>query len=289
MPTLFSRLSAETVRIYCLVLSASGISYQVRQNHHFWSIEVPADDRSAACNAIAKYLVENAQRPAREGRRFLPKGQKTWSALYALVPLVVIHWGMGNAEDMRASVAAFGAAADQITAGGYYRCVTALMLHIGWGHLLGNVVGLALFGTALSAFWGWGMGWLAILLCGAAGNGLTAMWYGSGHVSVGASTAVFAAVGLCAAVSFWRGRLSRSWSWRLLTPLAGGVALLSFLGAAPHADLVAHLMGFTTGLAAGLIGGWQTNLPAWPIQLSAAFLAASLVILSWVWGLGYKG
>lgn len=287
MPTLFSKLSVETIHTYGLVLAASGIAYQVKSHGHLGSIEVGVADRSAACDAIARYLKENKTRPSSGEPALFPKGLKSYSAAYAVAPLVVIHWATATGGGARDLVASFGADAGRIVAGALYRCMTALLLHADWAHLLGNVVALVLFGTALAVTMGWGVGWLLILLSGASGNLLAAFWYGPGHVSIGASTAVFSAVGLCAAVSFWRGCRARDWSWRRWAPLAGGVALLGMLGSAPHTDLVAHMMGFVTGMSAGLLWGWPIRLAAWPIQLCAALLATGLVVFSWVWGMNF--
>lgn len=289
MPTLFLNRSYETIRTYGLVLTACGIAHRIRPRGHRWSVDVPTPYRSAACDAIAKYLQENPTETSHSRNDTPLKLKTTFSAFYVVAPLVLIHWRIAPGDEMQAMVAGYGADADHIINGELFRCVTALMLHASWAHLMGNVVALLIFGTAFSALVGWGVGWLLVLLCGSAGNFLTALWYGQGHVSIGASTAVFTAVGLCAALSFWRGRRIRSWSWRQWTPLASGLALLGFLGSAPHTDLVAHVMGFVSGLATGLIYGWQPRLARWPIQLAAAMLTISVVILSWIWGLDYSG
>lgn len=289
MPALFSKLSTETVHTYGLVLLACGIDHQVRSNGDWWSIDVPSAHRPAACQAISEYLKENQSDSHSGQRRRLPPGEKTYSAAYVTAPLVLIHWALASTDNAQDFMDRLAADAGRIVSGSLYRCLTALLLHADWAHLLGNVVALVLFGTALAYSTGWGVAWLLILLSGAAGNLLTAFWYGQGHVSIGASTAVFAAVGLCAAVSFWRGFRTQAWSWRQFAPLAGGLALLGWLGSAPHTDLVAHMMGFVAGLATGLLWGWKMPLAKWPVQLAAVILAFGLVALSWVWGMGYNG
>lgn len=289
MPALFSKLTKEKVHAYDLVLEATGIVHRVRSCGLFWCIEVPVDYRTAACLAISKYLKENP--PDYSSTQFppIPKGRKSYSAVLVVAPLVFIHWAVDSGDEMQAFVSSFGADAGRIVSGSLYRCLTALLLHLDWAHLLGNVAALVLFGSALAYSTGWGVAWLFVLLSGAGGNLLTAFWYGQGHVSVGASTAVFASVGLCAALSFWKGYRARTLSWRRWVPLAGGLALLAMLGAAPHTDLVAHMMGFIVGLATGLLLGFKRALAPWPVQLSSALLVAALVIGSWLWGLNYNG
>ena len=74
----------------------------------------------------------------------------------------------------------------------------------------------------------------------------------AGHSVLGASTAVFVALGLASAFT-WRRR-----AWSVLTrmqraaPLVAGVALLAFTGAGgERTDLLAHLFGFAVGAIAG--------------------------------------
>lgn len=290
MPALFSNLTAEKARTYGLVLEASNVRYQTRPHGRCWSIEVSATDRTAACRAISKYLDENPSYLIQGGKEStLPPGQKSYSAIYAITPLILIHWAAGSVDEYRVLVASFGAETGLILQGDLYRCITAMLLHVDWAHLLGNVVALAVFGTALAYTAGWGVAWLLIVLSAAGGNLLAALCYGPGHLSVGASTAVFAAVGLCAARSFWRGYYVQSWTWKIWTPLAGGLAILGMLGAAAKTDLVAHMMGFVAGLVLGLLWGWRMEMAKWPTQVIAALLTAGLVVGSWFLGLGYSG
>jgi len=61
---------------------------------------------------------------------------------------------------------------------------------------------------------------------------------------------------------------------------------LAFMGAAPGTDLLAHFFGFTAGVALGVVYLWRIRqVLGWPAQLSAALLALSLAIGSWLWGM----
>jgi rhomboid protease GluP len=126
------------------------------------------------------------------------------------------------------------------------------MLHGGYPHLAGNMAGIAVFGTAVCNITGAGVGWLMILLTGILGNLANAALFQYGHISIGASTAVFGAVGILAAYQLYRkiqipGQRMRAW-----LPIAGGLALLAFLGSSEHSDLTAHLFGFIAGIFLGL-------------------------------------
>ena len=90
--------------------------------------------------------------------------------------------------------------AQRMMAGEWWRAVTALTLHADAPHLLGNAVASALVMTAVCQRLGPGVGMWLLLLAGAGGNALTAIAHGSDHVSVGASTAIFGAIGILAGV-----------------------------------------------------------------------------------------
>lgn len=84
-----------------------------------------------------------------------------------------------------------------------------------------------------------------------------------------------------------RMRQSMIHSWRVWLPLGGGVALLGYLGAAPHTDLMAHLFGFLCGIAFGGLYAWRIRRPlAWSVKLTAARATAALIAGSWVLGMG---
>jgi len=132
--------------------------------------------------------------------------------------------------------------------------MTALMLHADTVHLLGNIVFGSFFGFYAGRYLGEGFGWSMILLGGVLGNTINAWVQSPLHRSVGASTAVFAALGILTAFR-WRRGFEAHTSWRVrFAPLYAGIALLAFTGTAGEfTDLGAHLFGFVTGIALGLL------------------------------------
>ncbi len=143
--------------------------------------------------------------------------------------------------------------------GEWWRAATALFLHADLGHVLGNVVsGTFVFSALLSAM-GRLRGWLLLGLAAVAGNlAAAALNYPGPYRSIGASTAVFAGLGLLTgrSIRMLRGEDGRR-RWRaVLVPLAAGVALLGLFGAGGlHADVTAHATGFAAGLALGFSAG----------------------------------
>jgi membrane associated rhomboid family serine protease len=284
MPRLFANLTEESAKTYGLVLSASHIPYKIKSAGRNFYIDVDSRHRSAACRAIARYLEENRSFHATEPVPLSPPAHKTWSAVYVALFLIALHWAIGPGDARQMFAQSFGADASQILEGYLFRCVTALLLHTDALHLLSNIFGIVIFGTAVASHCGWGVGWLMILLAGATGNWITAAWYRQAHLSIGASTAVFAAVGLSSAFMSRIYSIRYKRSWRSWTPVAGGLALLAWMGAAPHTDLAAHLFGFVSGLLFGFVYNRWFRPVAWPLQFVCAILSAVLVLGGCVWG-----
>ena len=141
--------------------------------------------------------------------------------------------------------------------GEWWRVMTALWLHADVAHVVANVVsGLFLFGLVLATF---GRARGAGLLLGAAALGNLAaagLHAAETYRSIGASTAVFAALGLLtgrAVLTVARG--GRPVRWRVLgLPLAAGLTLLALWGSGDvRVDVLAHATGFLAGLILGAL------------------------------------
>jgi rhomboid protease GluP len=127
----------------------------------------------------------------------------------------------------------------------------------------------------------------------ACANLLEALLGPPSHLSVGASTAVFTALGLVAAHS-WRLRSSYTQRWALRwAPLVGGVVLLGWFGAGgggedsnanAQIDIVAHAAGFVVGCLLGALvapPAARRALDRVPQWLSGLAALASIAI---AWG-----
>ena len=141
--------------------------------------------------------------------------------------------------------------AGAIMAGQWWRAVTALTLHAGGLHLFGNLTIGGCFIVLLCRALGSGLAWSLLLASGTFGNLLNAWVQSPRHHSVGASTTVFGAVGLLAAINLLYNRQNLRRRWYL--PLAAALALLALLGSeGENTDLGAHLFGFAVGIGLGL-------------------------------------
>jgi rhomboid protease GluP len=145
-----------------------------------------------------------------------------------------------------------------ISSGEWWRPFTGLFLHADAPHLIGNLLSGLLFGSLVSRSIGPLRGWALILACGTIGNILTSsITYPDPFVSIGASTAVFAALGILSGLGFtamMRLRVRLQWA-KLTAPLVAGIVLLGWLGGGSHGgntDVLGHVFGFSSGLTAGL-------------------------------------
>src|SRR5437870_5413008 len=71
------------------------------------------------------------------------------------------------------------------------------------------------------------------------------------HLSVGASTATFAALGILAGLQVVRRFRHGARGRRAWLPLAAGLGLFAMLGVGEHADVLAHLFGLGVGAVVG--------------------------------------
>jgi len=170
--------------------------------------------------------------------------------------------------------------------GQWTRPLTALTLHGDLGHLMSNATSGLCFGYLTNRTLGAGLGWCLILAAGYLGNALNAWFYWPAtHLSLGASTAIFGALGLlvghAVAAKFTPDR-SAKLSQRA-TPLFAGIVILLLTGFGDgNTDIMAHVFGFAAGVPLGALGLTLaqrfTQLPA-----NRLLLAAPLATLALAW------
>ena len=266
-----------------LVLAASRIPHQLVDDGVSAALVVPAEYSARAAEELRLYEDENP--PVR------PK-QQNRVAYQDAIPGVVGYILVISAVAWLAGYSIFGydwfdagrVDGTLIRNGEWWRTITALTLHSGAKHLIGNLVFGVLFGLFAGRLIGSGVAWLAIIAAAATGNIANTLLLESAHRSIGASTAVFAALGLVAGF-VWRGELMAQdrWSYRY-GPIVGGLALLMFTGTGgPNTDIGAHLLGFVCGFLTGMLlialGPVPTDRRS---QTVAGGIAILLVVTSWI-------
>jgi membrane associated rhomboid family serine protease len=270
-----------------LVLSARGIDHRRDLGVAGWDLSVPAASEALARAELAQYLAEN-RRPI--GQRRIEEIGGGMTGVLAYVAILVAVFFCVQLSVL--SLDWFGAGrfvAGRVVAGEWWRTVTALTVHVELDHLGGNLVFGAFFGYYIGRYLGHGIGWLAVLVAALLANALAALLLDPGHRSIGASTAVFAALGILTAYTWRRGYLRETpWRWRI-APIVAGLGLLAFTGTGgENTDVFAHLAGFVTGFGTGLgLARWLTArvLGSRKAQRACVGVALALVAGAWVWGL----
>jgi membrane associated rhomboid family serine protease len=253
-----------------IVLDAMGIPHEVQPTPDGrWALVVDDVDAPAAEAALVAWEVENPPRPDPLAR---PDGG--WSLAGVAVGLSILAFaaraGLGTAGSLFERGSADAA---RMLQGEWWRAATALTLHADLAHVAANAVAIGVFLGAVARRLGPALAiWLA-LVAGVAGNVLTALVLRDGHVSIGASTAVFGSLGTLSAL-----QAPRRGAW--LT-MGAGVALLGLLGTGARADLLAHLFGFAAGVAEGLALRRMTPPRRSLLQPAIALLAVSPLVLAW--------
>ncbi len=284
--SIFKNLTEDEADAYGLVLCSSGIRYNVSKGEHGWDIYVHDAACEKALNAIGQYLKENQDVHPKQETCWFEYG-KNFTGVWVSLILLALYAAIAIGHNSQAFIETYGSDAHHILHGEFYRTVTSLMIHASALHLAGNMAGIALFGTAVCYIMGPGVGWLMILVTGIGGNFMNAFLYQSHHLSIGSSTAIFGAIGILAGYQFlkkFRPPRGRTRAW---LPLAGGLALLAFLGGGKYSDVTAHLFGFLAGIVAGILYGFFVKRPPRkPYQVSFLLVALGLIVTSWIKGFG---
>lgn len=266
-----------------LVLEAKGVAYDLADLDGEFALLVAAAAADAARDELARYAAERGV-PREAPPAVIPfRGARIGAGVYALVLLITAYCA-GN-QLLGADWLASGALDARVGGGAsWWRALTALTLHLDQAHLLSNLLFGAGIGILAGRVFGPGVAWLSVLAAGAIANYLDMLISPAVHRAVGASTAVFAALGLLAGFA-WRQRLTLKERFRYRwAPLFAGVCLLAFLGAGgERVDVLGHALGFTAGTVLGWIYA-RLGVPrsrAAALQVSAGAAALGLVVVAW--------
>ena len=270
------------------VLDAVGIDNEIELDGDAYAVRVEARSRALALHHLWQYEKERGAVRLVEPAFAMQPHAWRGALAYALV-LLMLPWMV--AQDWLPDPYTIGVMDPaQIRAGQWWRAWTALTLHWDATHLLGNVLAGSLLGYSAAQIWGNGRAWALIVFAAAMANVAEAALGGAPYVSAGASTAVFAALGLVAAWS-WRTRRRYAHNWmRRLVPLVAGVAVLAMLGSGEgepagndHTNVVSHALGFVMGALTGILTAtergsrWVASTAPW----LAGAIAIGQVLVAW--------
>jgi len=286
-----SRKAAEE---HLLVLEARSIPSGLAEMRGAFVVVVPLGDAARARAELETFLREN--RGGTSGTEPLPAVRLGVFAAAAYAFILLLFDVARRREALGLDWWKAGCAdAALIRGGAWWRSLTALFLHADAAHLAGNLLFGALFGVMLAQSVGFGLAWLGFVVTGGLGNGLNAWLQSRPHVSVGASTAVFGMLGIQVAFDWLRRRELHARRFLRWAPLAMGVALLGWLGGGvahpadpdtpvERVDVLAHVLGFASGLALGAALGVARERIATVASAQTALAATALgaVVLAWV-------
>lgn len=236
----------------------------------YWLVPSPEGHRLFVEPQDAARVREQLARYDRESMRWppppMPMGDGLTHATDLITPLVwavavlaifqqqAAHprWAEMGAVDPRAI----------FDGGEWWRAATALFLHADGAHVVSNALSGVLLFTAVLKTFGVRRGWLLVAVSALVGNlAVAALAYPGPYHSLGASTAIFAGLGLLT------GQMLRVLSRAnhphrrraMVVALGSGLVVLALYGAGggeARVDLGAHVGGFLAGLGLGFLAGW---------------------------------
>jgi membrane associated rhomboid family serine protease len=284
------------MRNWSLVLESRHIPWRAERRGFGWQLLVPRETLTRASRELRQYESENRGWPPPPPQD-TPLIDNRTTTIWVLIGIGIFYnltlHNINLAGHHPVSWKALGNAhAGKILDGQWWRLATALTLHVDWQHLLSNLVIGGVFISRLCRDLRSGPAWLLLLATGILGNLANAGLQNPAHQAVGASTAIFGAVGLLAAISMVRYRHNLRSRRRWTLPIAAALGLLAMLGAGgENTDIGAHLFGFLFGLPLGL--GAELAVERWgrPGRMANALFASTavgIVVGAWwsalLWG-----
>lgn len=287
------RLSAHQADLWALVLEARDIPCRAWRGMAGWRIMVPEDRFDEALEELRLFENENRDWPPPPPATS-PLVENTLATLSVLVLLAAFHnitllEGLPFGNTRIDWLSAGSADSAKILDGQWWRALTALTLHADWLHLSGNLAIGGMFIVFLCRDLGSGLAWALLLGSGFLGNLANAWLQPFDHNSIGASTLVFGAVGILAAINLLRHRGDNR--RRRAMPVAAALGLLALLGTeGKNTDIGAHLLGFAFGAALGLTAEHLSDKYGRPGRKTNVLLAlgcAVLMVSAWWTALVY--
>ncbi len=284
---IFDSTSRQACNDRALVLTSLKIPYDILSDDIRYMLAVPVEVEEKAKYEIWQYDKENQPVP-RHKPKLVPEYQNPVPGVIVYIVIVcLVAWLAGESVFNRDWVAAGRVDGQLIRQGEWWRTLTALTLHSGLRHIAGNIGFGAVFGILAGRLFGSGLTWFCVVVASGFANILNTLLLASDHKSIGASTAVFAALGLIAGF-VWRAKLMAQdrWAYRL-GPIVGGIALLAYTGTGgPNTDIGAHLAGFVCGFGFGML---LTLLPKIPSSRQFQLLcgASAVTILTIAWAVAF--
>jgi rhomboid protease GluP len=214
--------------------------------------EYPAGVGRAFATRAAEQAAARAWATGPEADRWFGPGSWVLFLLTAVCVGVFLAEERAGGSEVTSVLLRFGASRPaHVRTGEWWRFATALFIHIGPRHLLGNMAALLVLGPALVAALGPWRFLAVYLLAGVAGNALSYQVTPPDVVSAGASGAILGVLGALGGQRLRFAASARYRGWQVIAALLAYLAVA--VGAEPGVDTMAHLGGLAAGLALGLV------------------------------------
>ena len=264
------------------VLDAAGIRGGIEDRRGAYLLVVREEDLLRAVRELDDYRREGLQEQPERALTPLPGG---WIGILAYSVALVAVAGLADLHAFGSDWFDTGRAqAGLLVHGQWWRALTALTLHVDTQHLMGNLFFGSVLGFLAAQGLGGGVAWLAIVTGGAMGNVANALLQDPRHSAVGASTAVFATLGLLVALALYHRRGRAGGVVRRWSPLVAGILLLAWTGiGGERTDVLAHVTGLIAGLLVGAACGLVPHavLERRLVQAATSVLAVLILVSAW--------
>ncbi|MBI3039539.1 rhomboid family intramembrane serine protease [bacterium] len=199
-----------------------------------------------------------------------------------LIGSFLIQIAFGNSNDM-IDLISFGANSGFLVKNGeWYRLVTGLFVHMGWVHLLMNVLALKYLGPSVETVAGWRW-FLVIFFFSGFSGGWATVWAGA-SLSVGVSGAVLGLLAASIVFEFGKPPGFSPFPGRSQFPTLVFILLMNILIGFVETgiDNSAHLGGVIGGLISGVIALFSLRVPKWDkgFSLLMFLLVSGIVTLA---------
>ena len=254
------------------VLQSKAIPYKLDKFQKTWLLSLDEKYRDEALFFINEF----------EGEKTNPSFYKPPTPLNnsryiaIIIPLILVGFYFITGPSIQNHLLMQKGAADAslILNGALYRTITALFLHGDYNHLASNICCLSILLLSITKSIPTGITLFASLIAASAGNLLNALFYSHSHSSIGASTAVFAILGIFGGfITINKFKQSVKFDYAIIKPLLACLFILSLLGSGgfsfeeifqnpsiikqPDVDIMAHLFGLISGITTGIIIGFM--------------------------------